>query len=169
MSIKIVDVANTIWASELNQSDTTDIPSIAYWLRSVGVPKLNDLIYTNFDIDESTLEIQPAESFGFDEMAILIQLYMIKFFQRQSSNMLSAAGAETILEYSENGMTIRKINRGTLGQQWNMLQKDAQTELNNMVNGYKIKRSTPLAIGGEETLLLSSYIPKYNRILNNGF
>ena len=110
MSIKIVDLADLIWRDELNETTQTSVPEIAYWLRNNGLGRLNDLIHTSFSIDLDTLEIA-ENNFGVEEAIILAQLYLIKYFRKQSSDFLGAVGVSDTIEYSENGMTIRKLNR----------------------------------------------------------
>ncbi len=165
MNISVTDLANLIWQDALNQTSLVSIPEIAYWIRANGLGKLNNLIFTFFDVDPDTLEITPADSFGLNEAAILVQLYMLKFFQFQVSNFLGAVGISDIVEYSENGMTIRKLDRVRISQTWLALLKQAKEDLKDLLTGYKISKASPRSISGEEILLLSTIIPRYNRTL----
>ena len=168
MSISITDLASTIWMNELNETSQTSIPEIAYWIRNVGIGKLNNLILTSFTIDTDTLEVLPTTSFGLDEATILIQLYMIKYFQLQSNNFLGAVGVNDVIEYDESGMLIRKLNRNELAKTWLSLKNQAGEDLKDLINGYRIARATPKSIEGQEINLISVYTPRYNRILNQG-
>lgn len=167
MSIKIVDLADLIWRDELNETTQTSVPEIAYWLRNNGLGRLNDLIHTSFSIDLDTLEIA-ENNFGVEEAIILAQLYLIKYFQKQSSDFLGAVGVSDTIEYSENGMTIRKLNRTEQSKVWLEMTKQARNDLKDLITGYKIGRATPRSIEGEELLLLATIMPRYNRILNGG-
>lgn len=167
MSIKIVDLADLIWREELNETNKTSIPEIAYWLKNTGLGKLNNLIHTTFTINESTQEIEES-SFSIEEAAILVQLYLIKYFKRQANDFLGAVGVSEIVEWSENGMSIRKVNRNELAKTWLSLEKRAQEDLKDLISSYKISKATPRSIEGKELLLLISRLPRYNRILNNG-
>lgn len=170
MNIKITDLADTIWRDGLAESDITTIPEIAYWLRNTGIGTLNNLIHTSFTIDTVTLEIAEDSTFIFtlNEAAVLVQLYMVKFFQQQATNFLGAFGVSDTLEYSENGMTIKKLDRTRLAQVWLALKKEAKADLDKLVSAYKISNSKALSIEGQELALLSSIVPRYNRILNQG-
>lgn len=168
MSIKITDLADLIWRDELNQTTVTNIPSISYWLRNTGMGKLNDLIHSTFTIDDITLEILPSSAFTINEAVILVQLYLIKFFQLQSNNFLGASGINDITEYSENGMTIRKLNRTEQSKVWLQLVTEAKKDLKDLITGYKIGKATPVSIEGQELLLLSTMLPRYNRVINGG-
>lgn len=165
MAIKIADLADLIWRDELDETNQTSVPEIAYWLRNTGLGKLNDLIHTSFDVDENTLEVSPAESFTINEAVILTQLYLIKYFGLQATNFLGAAGVNDIVEFSEKGHTIRKINRNEQAKTWLNLKSQAKEDLKDLVTGYKVTKSTPKSIEGEELLLLSNILPRYNRVL----
>lgn len=165
--MKIVDLASIIWKDELSENSITTIPEIAFWIRNTGIGKLNDLIHTEFTVNDSTLEIEQA-SFGINEAVILIQLYLIKYFKLQADSMLGAAGIESTIEYSEGGMSVRKISKNELAKSWMSLMREAKDDLKTLITGYKIGKSTPKSIEGEELLLISSYLPRYNRVLNNG-
>ncbi len=168
MNVSVVDLASVLWKEELNESDVVSIPEISWWIRSVGIGKLNDLIHSSFDVDPTTLEITPENSFNLEEAAILLQLYLVKFYQLQASRFLGSLGINDTIEYSENGMTIRKLDRVRLSQAWLALAKQVKEDLKDLVTGYTISKSKALSIEGQELKLLSSIIPRYNRILNQG-
>lgn len=167
MSIKIVDLADLIFRNELNETDQTSIPEIAYWIRNNAIGRLNDLVHTSFTIDSGTLEVSP-DSFSIEEAIIIVQLYLIKYYQNQANNFLGAMGVNDVIEYSENGMIIRRLNRTEQSKVWLELCKQAKLDLKDLITGYKISKATPKSIEGEELLLLSTIIPRYNRVLNGG-
>lgn len=168
MSLSVTDIANSLWLNELDQTDLTNIPEIAFWVRSSGIGALNSLIFKSYIIDSTTLEITP-DTFGIDELAILGQLYMIKFFQTQANSFLGAMGINDIIEYTEGGHTIRKLNRNELAKTFLQLKSQAKTELNNLIGSYKINRASPQSISGIEILSLVRNVLKYNRVLNGDF
>lgn len=167
MSISITDLASLIWQEELNETDQTTIPEIAYWLRNNGLGRLNDLIHTSFSVDTTTQEISPSTSFSIEESVILVQLYLIKHFQLQATNFLGAVGVSDVIEYSENGMTIRKLNKTEQSKVWLQLRDKAKEDLKDLITGYKISKSTARSIEGQELLLLRSVLPRYNRVASN--
>jgi len=165
MAIKIVDLADLIWRDTLNETDQTSIPEIAYWLRNNGIGQLNNLIFTSFTIDETTLEVSPESSFGIEEAVILVQLYLIKYYGLQANNFLGAMGVSDVIEYSEKGHTIRKLNRNEQSKVWLSLRTQAREDLKDLINGYKISKATPRSIEGEELLFVATRLPRYNRII----
>lgn len=148
MNVSVTDLSNSIWINQLNQSTLVSIPEIAYWTRSFGIGALNSLIYTSFDIDSTTLEIVP--SFGLDEASILSQLYVLKFIQLQIDSLIGASGlvGNEIIEFSENGHTIRKNNRNEISKSWITLKSQAQSNLDQLISSYKINRATPRQVVG---------------------
>lgn len=167
MNISVTDQANAIWVGQLNQSSLVSIPEIAYWVRSYGLGALNSLIFTSYDIDSTTLEFTPS-SFGLDESAILSQLYVLKFIQLQIDSLIGASGlvGNEIIEYSEKGHIIRKLNRDTISKSWIMLKSQANNNLNQLIGSYKINRSTPrqvIGIDGSCLTLGQGWYDAYHR------
>lgn len=168
MNLSITDLANLIWYDELDETDQTTIPEVAFWLRNSGIGKLNNLIFTSFDIDSSTLEITPASSFGLEEAIILVQLYLVKYYSLQVTKFLGAVGVNDVIEYNENGMVIRKLNKNEMAKTWIQLRDKTKEDLKDLITGYKISKSTAKSIEGQELNLLSTMLPRYNRVLNQG-
>lgn len=161
----ITDLSSYIWQEELNETSSTSIPEIAYWLRNNGLGQLNNLIHTSFYIDSVSLDVEPASSFSIEEAAILVQLYLIKYYQLQANTFLGSVGVNDTIEYSEKGHVIRKLNKNEQARTWLSLVTSNKENLKDLVHGYKIGKSTPKSIEGEELLLLSQYLPRYNRVL----
>ncbi len=168
MSLSVTDISNSLWLNELEQSSLTTIPEIAFWVRSSGIGALNSLIYTSYTVDPITLELTP-DSFGVDELAILGQLYMAKFFQSQSNSFLGAVGVNEIIEYSEKGHTIRKLNRGTMANTFLSLKSQVKEYLDQLISSYKINRAGPRSISGIDACLIIRDTPRYNRVLHGDF
>lgn len=166
MSISVTDIANEIFV-ELDQSTDVSIPEVAFWLRA-HIGDLNNLILTAFTIDPITLEISPTTSFGEDEKSIFKGVYYLKYYETLARRLLGAAGIQTTIEWSSDGHSIRKINRGTLAQIYNQVRKELKDELMSQVNFYKINRATPKSIEGQEVNELIVWPARYNRILNQG-
>ncbi len=167
MAIAIVDIASEIFL-DLSQPSTINIPEIAFWLRT-HIGDVNNLILTSFTIDPTTQEITPNASFGEDEKSILKALYYLKYYDNLIRYNLGAAGIQTTLEYTSDGTTIRRIDRTKIAQFYSQVRKDLYTELKDHATYYKINRSLSRSIEGEEVLQLVTFIPQYNRILNQGF
>ena len=109
------------------------------------------------------------DSFSYEEAEIYEKIYEIKFYDKGIRDNLGAAAVNTISEWTEKGHTIRKFSRGTLAQTYLNLRKEVTQELKNLVTGYRMKKSTPRDISGIEILQIIRHVPKYNRILDNGY
>jgi hypothetical protein len=164
MSISIADISSSIWINELGQSPLITVPEIAYWVRTKGIGSLNSLIFKSFTINESTLEIN--EDFTIDELAILAQIYLVKFYQTQANNFLGALGIDDIIEYDSDGTVIRRLNRNEQSKTFLQLKSQAQEQLNNLLGSYKINRATPRDVSGIDTLQIIDNTPRFNRIIH---
>ena len=80
--MKIVDIADELYR-ELTEPCDLSIPAISFWLRS-NIGMLNNLISTEYFVDETSLEIfqkicDVDTEIGDDEKVIFKKLYMIFF------------------------------------------------------------------------------------------
>lgn len=166
--MQVTDIANNLWINELSQSSLVTIPEIAFWIRSTGIGSLNSLIYTSYSINDDTLEIEP-NTFSVDELAILGALYLIKFYQTKSDSFLGASGINDVIEYSEKGHTIRKLNRTEQSKVFLQLKAQTKEYLNQLIGSYKLNRATPVGIQGIDALLLIRDTPRFNRVLHGDF
>lgn len=162
MNKTVSEIANYIWIEETGSSDQTTTSEIAYYIDSAGLGKLNSLIFTDYSIDPDTYEIVP--DIGREELAILGAIYKVKFLTRMNENSLGASGVSDILEVSDDGATVRKQSRSTMAQQWASLKKGAQEELLNLIGSYKIYKSSPVQVVGEDSLMTEN-ISRYNRAI----
>jgi len=166
MGISITDLSNSIWLNELESTDLVTIPEIAYWVRTSGVGQLNSLIFTSYTVNATTLELEP-NTFGVDELGILGGLYLIKFYGTQANNFLGAMGINDIIEYSEKGHVIRKLNRNEMAKTFLQLKSQYQDYLGKLIGSYKINRATPRDVSGIDVLLIVRDVPRYNRVIGN--
>jgi hypothetical protein len=155
--MKIVDIANEIWYTELDETSDTSIAAIAFWLRS-NVGKLNESIGTDYSVHETTLEIvdEDGVEIGLSETAILKEMYLIYWYGRQAKNFLGVSSANILLEVSSDGATVKTVNRNEIAKSYLILLKEARVELQSLINGYVFGKSTPRHVYGDDT---ESHIP----------
>jgi len=146
--MKIVDIADEIFR-ELNQPSEVSIPQIAFWIR-VNVGTLNNTINSCYTIDTSTLEISPDP--GLEEKSILKKLYTVHYYDLKVRSALGAASTDAIVEVTADGATVRKLNRNQTSQLFLTLKKQEVEEYNRLVASYKLSKSTPIQVAGDDTV-----------------
>ncbi len=146
--MKIVDIADEIFR-ELGQPTEVSIPQIAFWIR-VNVGTLNNTINECYDIDENTLEISPDP--GLEEKSILKKLYTIHYYDIKVRNALGAASTDPIVEVTSDGASVRKLNRNQTSQLFLTLKKQETDDFNMLVSNYKMLKSTPKQVAGDDTV-----------------
>ncbi len=151
--MRVVDIANELWYSDLDETTETSIAAIAFWLRS-NIGKLNEMIRTDYVIDETTLEIvddSNGEEIGTSEAAIYKQMYLIYWYNRQANNFLGASSASVLLEVTSDGATVRTVNRNEIAKSYLVLLKESKGEFKTLINNYTFKKSTPRHVFGDDT------------------
>tara|TARA_R100000808_G_C2152931_1_gene162724 strand:+ start:2465 stop:2947 length:483 start_codon:yes stop_codon:yes gene_type:complete len=146
--MKIVDIADEIFR-ELDQPTEVSIPQIAFWVR-VNIGTLNNLIYTEFKIDETTLEISPDPNI--EEKSILKKLYTTHFYDMKIRSVLGASSLDAVVEVTSDGATVRKVNRNQTSQILTSIRKQEQDILSNLVESYKSNKAVPRQVAGDDTV-----------------
>jgi hypothetical protein len=158
--MKVVDIANEIY-TELGQPTTLSIPPIAHWLRN-NIGSLNNKLNESFYVDSIDFEIKAdvKDSNGTvtktevsdDEKVIFKKLYLIHYYDVQIRSSLGAASTDTIVEIASDGTSVRRVNKIQQSQTYQAAKKLEMEEMNQMVNAYKIKRSCPSQVAGDDTV-----------------
>ncbi len=150
----VVDIANDIYLNEIDQDTETSIAAICQYLRgSIGY--LNSLIFKNYYIDPITLEIINADDgqeIGVDEVAIYKKLYLINYYDRLVKKFLGASGIDTIRTINQDGIIVTLSDKNQIAQTYRNIKKDTQLDLQQLMNGYKFKRSTPAQVESDDRL-----------------
>jgi len=146
--MKIVDIADEIFR-ELGQPTEVSIPQIAFWIR-VNVGTLNNTINTCYAIDNNTLEVSPDP--GLEEKSILKKLYTIHYYDVKVRSALGAASTDPIVEVTSDGATVRKLNRNQTSQLFLTLKKQEADDFNRLVSNYKMIKSLPIQVVGDDTV-----------------
>lgn len=158
--MKIVDMAQEIHF-ELGQPTDLSIPAIAYWLRNnIGI--LNNKLNKDIIVSDITLELEP--NLGEAEKAIYKKIYECYFYDLKVRQTLNAINSDTLLEVTDGGGTVRKINRNETSKIYLDAKKTAYNELTMMISDYNINDVGPLQVAGDDTVAGSYITDKYYSI-----
>lgn len=158
--MKIVDMAQELYF-ELGQPSDLSIPAISYWLRNnIGI--LNNKINKDIIINDSTLELDP--NLGEAEKAIYKKIYECYFYDLKIKQTLNSINSDSLLEVTDGGGTVRKINRNETSKIYLEAKKSALNELTMMISDYNINDVGPLQVAGDDTVAGSYITDKYYSI-----
>ena len=150
--MKVVDIADQIYR-ELDSPTDLSIPAISFWLRSNG-GSLNNYLNTKFQVN-SSLEIDNSEDttqeIGLEEVAIIKKMYLIHDYEKKLRSVLGAASLDAVIQISDLGTSIRKVNKNEVGKTFSQVKRQEQEELNRMISAYKISASCPRQVAGDDT------------------
>ena len=153
--MKVQDIADELFR-ELGTPTTLSIPAIAYWLR-VNVGSLNNLIHSEFSINETTKEITQLVSgveteINEQQKSILKKLYIIHYYDIQLRNSLGAASVDGVIEVTSDGASVRKINKNELSKTYSFVRRQEADELQKLIASYKSSESCPRQVAGDDTV-----------------
>jgi hypothetical protein len=156
--MKIVDIADQIYR-ENGEPKTTSIPAIAYFLRT-ELGKLNVILYEDFWVEPSTLEIRHGLRtkpdgtpiyIGQMAVAILKLLYLVYQCNLDIRNMLVSVTTDSVLKATDQEFSIEKVNKSELLKTLTTLKKDTLKELQDLVHSYRSYYGPPQQIAGDDT------------------
>ena len=150
--MKVVDIANEIFLENASPSDTT-IPAIAFWIRS-NVGKLNTVIYEDFYVDTTDLEIHKCKDWLIGSMgaSIIKMLFKIYRIDLDSRNMMVAVQYDTVLKATDQDFSIEKVNKSELLKTFANMKKDALKELQDLVHSYRSYYGEPKSVNGDDDI-----------------
>ena len=135
--MKVVDIADELFR-EISEDSNYSIASISYWVRA-NIGRLNSHINTFFEIKSSTLEIVQStdekndnvlveSEITIDEAAILKKMFLIYFYDRTIRTNIANASSDTIVQVTDQGSTVRKINKNEVIKSLTSLKRQEYTE-----------------------------------------
>jgi hypothetical protein len=160
--MKVVTIADQIF-KELDEPSDLSVPAIAYWVRN-KIGELNDLIFTNFQINEVTLEVLDENGVEISEKAaaILKKMYSIHRLNSKIRARILALESNSVIEVSDDGATVRMVNKNEVIKSLTSLKKQESDELYKLVNGFILGDATPLQVAGDDTESHNNF-PKFYR------
>lgn len=140
--MKLIDLANVIWSSELLETTDTTVSKIVFWLSSdnnIGI--LNDLLGTNYSIsgNDATPELDEEAA------AIYSTFYLYKYYQRLMKTNLNATQYDWS-EISEADSTVRRVSKNEIAKNYRLLANDTKDYLDKLVESYKKFHCIPASL-----------------------
>tara|TARA_R110002110_G_scaffold344255_2_gene554220 strand:- start:620 stop:1156 length:537 start_codon:yes stop_codon:yes gene_type:complete len=159
--MKVVDIADEIFR-EVGEPTTYSIASISYWVRA-NIGRLNSYISTFFEIEPSTLEIIQKtdeknngtlvqKEISIDEGAILKRMFLIHYYDREIRSNVTNAGTDTIVQVTDQGSTVRKINKNEVIKSLTNLKKQEYEEMRTLISDYRRAEFRPRQVVGDDTI-----------------
>jgi hypothetical protein len=151
--MKVVDIANEIFI-DAGSPTTTSIPAIAFWVRG-QVGRINNLLYEDFTINETTLELTHADGteISYEAVAVIKQLYRLYDYEVQIRTQMNALAACNILSIDDQGTSITRINRNSVSQTLSQIRRDEISMLNDLITAYRNNNpaAMPSQVAGDDT------------------
>ena len=121
------------------------------------------------DAGESSL---PAiVSIQAEESSILKKMYIVHYYDQQIRATVGAASSDPVVEVASDGSRVRKINKNELSKTYISLKKEEYSELMDLINAYKLRKSSPVQVAGDDTVVGQYSIDydgyPYNRTASN--
>jgi hypothetical protein len=140
----VIQLSDTIFR-DLESPSNLSIPQIAYWLRYVGIGKLNDLIDVNIELDDN-YDFTPELTVIQD--AILTEIYYVNYYNKKTTNSLGANSYDISEDWTtireSDGSQISRVNYIEKAKVFKQLKDDHQEELDKLVQHYRNNNAIPL-------------------------
>ena len=110
---------------------------------------------TTLEIEQTITDISGTTAtveIGEQEKAILKKMYLIHFYDSKLRSSLVAMDTDTVIEVSDQGSSVRKLNKNEITKTLNATRNSEYETLMTLVNSYKISKSSPLQVAGDDTV-----------------
>lgn len=167
------DIATEIF-TELGSPSTTTSSAISYWLKA-NLGALNSLINSTYIVagdgkiyyEDSSTDPVTEVIMTADEAAILKKMYYVYDYDNKVRNVLGASSWDSVVEISDAGTRVRKVNKSEVGKTLHQAKIEEQKQLNDLAAAYKLKNSNPIQVAGDDTVEGNWPVyPHYDRTLN---
>ena len=158
--MKVVDIADELFR-ELSEPSSLSIAAVAFWLRT-NIGALNNLINTSYTINSTTFEIEQTTSdstgadvtleIGEEERAILKKMYMVHFYELKLRENITSLATDAVISVSDDGSSVTKVNKNEINKVYQQIKKQEYDELKDMINSFKLFKSAPLQVAGNDTV-----------------
>jgi len=150
--MKVVDIANEIYI-DAGSPTSTSIPAIAFWIRG-KVGELNNLIFEDFDIDDDTFEILDGDGneIPIEAVSIIKKMYKVYDFEVQIRSNMNSISTDSIIEVTDQGSSVRKINRNEVSKTFASLKSTEQQALKDLITAYRMRGASPTQVVGDDTI-----------------
>ena len=144
------NLATEIYNYEFDgDSSSNTMTSISGWLET-HIGQLNTLLYTQFDLIGTGLDIQAS--------VIFKEIYLQNYYSKQARNALRgiiAAGNDgsNILEVKDADSSISFINKNEVAKVYKSMANDSKAKIDQLVAQYNIYSAQPRQVAGVEGTL----------------
>ena len=149
----VVDLANEIFIDESSPTNTS-IAAISFWIRG-QIGRINSLLCEDFSINNSLEVIDcNGDSFDINAVAIIKQLYRLYALQLQINNHMNLLLVDSLLSVEDTfgGGKFTRHNKNEIAKTLISMRKDEIQILNRLVSSYKINKSNPKQVAGDDTI-----------------
>ncbi len=151
---KVVDLAEDIFLN-LSSPSNLSVSFVAYWIRA-NVGKINNLILTDFVIDDTTLEFTSPSNIplSYDVGAIFVKSFEIYNLDKLIRDNIGVVFGGQAMSVESDGGKVNLVNPHVVSRLFLDMKKELIKELQILTNGFKINRSNPSSISGEDSISL---------------
>jgi hypothetical protein len=158
--MKVVDIADELFR-EVGEDSNYSIASVSYWVRA-NIGRLNSHLYTFFEINSSYEISQKTDKendntlveaeITVDEAAILKKMFLIYYYDRTIRTNITNAGTDTIVQVTDQGSTVRKINKNEVIKSLTSLKRQEYQEMKDLIRDYRAHQVKPRQVVGDDTI-----------------
>jgi hypothetical protein len=79
-------------------------------------------------------------------------MYFVHYYDKQIRSTIGAASTDPVVEVASDGSRVRKINKNELSKTYLALKKEEYMELTDLINAYKLRKTSPVQVAGDDTV-----------------
>lgn len=141
----IVQVADDLFSDLDDPSDVT-ISSIAAYLKA-NIGDLNILTNESYVVHDDQSVTPPLSQ---NVAGVLKAIYLIRYYNKKILGVTGAAGYSPVKRVSSDGFVVEYSDSVSLSKFWLDMKRAAQIQLNDLVNAYKIDKTLPGQVVGDD-------------------
>jgi hypothetical protein len=103
--------------------------------------------------DNGTASTPAIVSIQAEESSVLKKMYIVHYYDQQIRATVGAASSDPVVEVASDGSRVRKINKNELSKTYISLKKEEYSELTDLINAYKLRKSSPVQVAGDDTVI----------------
>jgi len=155
VSYSVHNLADEIFANEFDyDSGYAQFYFISGWLAN-NIGQLNTKIYTEFEVVSGNFS--PTGEFKQEERAIYKQMYLYEFYTKKTRQVLRGVDSSVdFVSLREGDTMITRTNKNELAKTYRGLANDAKTEMDQLIDSYRIFQAAPIQVAGFDGSPLAS-------------
>jgi hypothetical protein len=87
-----------------------------------------------------------------DEAAILKKMFLIYYYDRVIRTNISSAATDTIVQVTDQGSTVRKINKNEVIKSLTTIKRQEYLEMKDLIRDFKASQVSPRQTVGDDTI-----------------